>query len=114
LEGWTEGNATGRAEGWREGNAAGQAAGRAEGWKEGNAAGQATGRAQGWREGNAAGQAAGRAEEREDSIYNLLKVIQEFHQSSETALAQLKDKYQLEGEAAEKYMRLYWDGYKSN
>jgi flagellar biosynthesis/type III secretory pathway protein FliH len=85
LEGWTEGNATGREEGWREGNAAGQAAGRAE----------------------------GRAQEREDSIHTLLKAIQELGHSTETALAQLRNKYQLEGEDAEKYMRLYWNGYKN-
>jgi hypothetical protein len=30
----------------------------------------------------------------------------------DTAFAQLKDKYRLEGEPAEQYMRLYWSGYK--
>jgi flagellar biosynthesis/type III secretory pathway protein FliH len=85
LEGWEEG----RSAGWREGNAAGQAAGRAE------------------------GRAEGRAQEREDSIHNLLKAIQELGHSTETALAQLRNKYQLEGEDAEKYMRLYWNGYKN-
>jgi flagellar biosynthesis/type III secretory pathway protein FliH len=49
----------------------------------------------------------------QQGIQKMLGVLQELNQSTDTAFAQLKDKYQLEGEAAEKYMKLYWKGYNA-
>jgi hypothetical protein len=49
----------------------------------------------------------------QQGIQKMLGVLQELNHSTDTAFAQLKDKYQLEGEAAEKYMKLYWKGYNA-
>jgi hypothetical protein len=62
----------------------------------------------------ARGLAQGVAQERRQGIQTLLSAFQELGLSAETALAQLMDKYQLDGEDAEKYMQTYWNGYKND
>jgi hypothetical protein len=91
-----------------EGKAEGRAEGRAEGKAEGRAEGKAEGRAEGRAEGKAEGRAEGQAKERESAIRTMLKLLQELGQPRKEGFKQLADKYQIQGEQAEDYMKKYW------
>jgi hypothetical protein len=81
---------------------------RAEGRAQGRAEGKAEGRAEGKAEGRAEGRAEGQAKERESAIRTMLKLLQELEQPRKEGFKQLADKYQIQGEQAEDYMKKYW------
>jgi flagellar biosynthesis/type III secretory pathway protein FliH len=59
-------------------------------------------------EGKAEGKAEGQAKERESAIRTMLKLLQELEQPRKEGFKQLADKYQIQGEQAEDYMKKYW------